>query len=209
MKRMLLVDDHVAVRRGLSDMLSSEMPELQIGFAGSEVEALRQATEFSWDMAIVDLSLKSKSGLDLIGLLKDRQPQIRILIYSMYPESQFGVRALRAGAYGYLTKDAEPEELIRAVKRILSGSRYISPGLVEHLAEAVVSNESEQPHLLLSNREDQVLRGLAAGKSLTQIGEELNVSVKTISTYRTRVLEKLHVSNNSEIVRYALEHKLI
>ena len=123
MKRMLLVDDHVAVRRGLSDMLTSEMPELQIGFAGSEVEALRQATEFLWDMAIVDLSLKSKSGLDLIGLLKDRQPQIRILIYSMYPESQFGVRALRAGAYGYLTKDAEPEELIRAVKRILSGSR--------------------------------------------------------------------------------------
>lgn len=209
MKRMLLVDDHVAVRRGLSDMLTSEMPELQIGFAGSEVEALRQATEFSWDMAIVDLSLKSKSGLDLIGLLKDRQPQIRILIYSMYPESQFGVRALRAGAYGYLTKDAEPEELIRAVKRILSGSRYISPGLAEHLAEAVVSNESEQPHLLLSSREDQVLRGLAAGKSLTQIGEELNVSVKTISTYRTRILEKLHIGNNSEIVRYALEHKLI
>ncbi|HJY08097.1 MAG TPA: response regulator transcription factor [Bryobacteraceae bacterium] len=209
MKRMLLVDDHVAVRRGLSDMLTSEMPELQIGFADSEVEALRQATEFLWDMAIVDLSLKSKSGLDLIGLLKDRQPQIRILIYSMYPESQFGVRALRAGAYGYLTKDAEPEELIRAVKRILSGSRYISPGLAEHLAEAVVSNESEQPHLLLSSREDQVLRGLAAGKSLTQIGEELNVSVKTISTYRTRILEKLHVGNNSEIVRYALEHKLI
>ena len=209
MKRMLLVDDHVAVRRGLSDMLTSEMPELQIGFADSEVAALCQATEFSWDMAIVDLSLKSKSGLDLIGLLKDRQPQIRILIYSMYPESQFGVRALRAGAYGYLTKDAEPEELIRAVKRILSGSRYISPGLAEHLAEAVVSNESEQPHLLLSSREDQVLRGLAAGKSLTQIGEELNVSVKTISTYRTRILEKLHVGNNSEIVRYALEHKLI
>ena len=95
------------------------------------------------------------------------------------------------------------------MKRILSGSRYISPGLAEHLAEAVVSNESEQPHLLLSSREDQVLRGLAAGKSLTQIGEELNVSVKTISTYRTRILEKLHVGNNSEIVRYALEHKLI
>jgi DNA-binding NarL/FixJ family response regulator len=127
----------------------------------------------------------------------------------MYPESQFGVRALRAGADGYLTKDAEPEELIRAVRRILSGSRYIGPGLAEHLAETVASNENGPPHLFLSDREDQVLRGLAAGKSLTQIGEELNLSVKTISTYRARILEKLHIGNNSELVRYTIEHKLL
>jgi|UPI00037F7F0B DNA-binding NarL/FixJ family response regulator len=209
MKRMLLIDDHVAVRRGLSDMLSGEIPDLQIGFADSETEALRQVSESIWDGAILDLSLKSRGGLDMIPLLKDRQPQIRILIYTMYPESQFGVRALRAGADGYLTKDAEPEELIRAVRRILSGSRYIGPGLAEHLAETVASNENGPPHLFLSDREDQVLRGLAAGKSLTQIGEELNLSVKTISTYRARILEKLHIGNNSELVRYTIEHKLL
>ncbi|HXR76034.1 MAG TPA: response regulator transcription factor [Bryobacteraceae bacterium] len=206
---MLLIDDHVAVRRGLSDMLSGEIPDLQIGFADSETEALRQVSESIWDGAILDLSLKSRGGLDMIPLLKDRQPQIRILIYTMYPESQFGVRALRAGADGYLTKDAEPEELIRAVRRILSGSRYIGPGLAEHLAETVASNENGPPHLFLSDREDQVLRGLAAGKSLTQIGEELNLSVKTISTYRARILEKLHIGNNSELVRYTIEHKLL
>jgi DNA-binding NarL/FixJ family response regulator len=209
MKRMLLIDDHVAVRRGLSDMLSAEIPDLQIGFAGSEAEALRQVSASPWDGAILDLSLKSRGGLDMIPLLKGQQPQIRILIYTMYPESQFGVRALRAGAVGYLTKDAEPEELVRAVKRILVGSRYIGPELAEYLAETIASNENGPPHLLLSDREDQVLRGLASGKSLTQIGEDLHLSVKTISTYRARVLEKLSLSNNSELVRYAIEHKLL
>jgi DNA-binding NarL/FixJ family response regulator len=209
MKRMLLIDDHVAVRRGLSDMLSAEIPDLQIGFAGSEAEALRQVSASPWDGAILDLSLKSRGGLDMIPLLKGQQPQIRILIYTMYPESQFGVRALRAGADGYLTKDAEPEELVRAVKRILVGSRYIGPELAEYLAETIASNENGPPHLLLSDREDQVLRGLASGKSLTQIGEDLHLSVKTISTYRARVLEKLSLSNNSELVRYAIEHKLL
>jgi DNA-binding NarL/FixJ family response regulator len=209
MKRMLLIDDHVAVRRGLSEMLSSELPELEIGFADSEAEALRLAAESTWDAAILDLSLKARGGLDMIHLLKIQQPQMRILIYTMYSESQFGVRALRAGADGYLTKDAESEELIRAVKRILSGNRYIGPGLAEQLAEAVASNDGGEPHLLLSAREDQVLRGLASGKSLTLIGGELNLSVKTISTYRTRILEKLHIENNSELVRYAVKHQLI
>lgn len=209
MKRVLLIDDHVAVRRGLSEMLSSEIPDVQIGCADSEAEALRRISELTWDAAVLDLSLKSRGGLEMIRVLKDQQPNIRILIYTMYPESQFGVRALRAGADGYLTKDADPEELIRAVKKILSGSRYIGPGLAEYLAETVASNEGGQPHLLLSDREDQVLRGLAAGKSLTQIGEDLNLSVKTISTYRARILEKLRIGNNSELVRYAIEHNLV
>jgi DNA-binding NarL/FixJ family response regulator len=127
----------------------------------------------------------------------------------MHPEEHFGLMALRAGADGYLTKDAEPEELIHAMKRILSGSRYISPNLAEYLAQAVTRCETSQPQLLLSDREYQVLQGLAAGKSLTQMGEEFNLSVKTISTYRSRPLEKLKLSNNSEVVRYALENKII
>jgi DNA-binding NarL/FixJ family response regulator len=209
MMRILVIDDHVAIRRGVSEMLESSFPEVVFGFAESEAEALQQMQSQNWDAAILDLNLKARGGLDLIRSLKDRQPQMRVLVYTMHPEEHFGLMALRAGADGYLTKDAEPEELIQATKRILSGSRYISPNLAEYLAQAVTRCETSQPQLLLSDREYQVLQGLAAGKSLTQMGEEFNLSVKTISTYRSRLLEKLKLSNNSEVVRYALENKII
>lgn len=207
--QILVIDDHVAIRRGVSEMLESSFPEVVFGFAESEAEALQQMQSQNWDAAILDLNLKARGGLDLIRSLKDRQPQMRVLVYTMHPEEHFGLMALRAGADGYLTKDAEPEELIQATKRILSGSRYISPNLAEYLAQAVTRCETSQPQLLLSDREYQVLQGLAAGKSLTQMGEEFNLSVKTISTYRSRLLEKLKLSNNSEVVRYALENKII
>jgi DNA-binding NarL/FixJ family response regulator len=209
MMQILVIDDHVAIRRGVSEMLESSFPEVVFGFAESEAEALQQMQSQNWDAAILDLNLKARGGLDLIRSLKDRQPQMRVLVYTMHPEEHFGLMALRAGADGYLTKDAEPEELIQATKRILSGSRYISPNLAEYLAQAVARCETSQPQLLLSDREYQVLQGLAAGKSLTQMGEEFNLSVKTISTYRSRLLEKLKLSNNSEVVRYALENKII
>jgi DNA-binding NarL/FixJ family response regulator len=209
MMQILVIDDHVAIRRGVSEMLESSFPEVVFGFAESEAEALQQMQSQNWDAAILDLNLKARGGLDLIRSLKDRQPQMRVLVYTMHPEEHFGLMALRAGADGYLTKDAEPEELIQATKRILSGSRYISPNLAEYLAQAVTRCETSQPQLLLSDREYQVLQGLAAGKSLTQMGEEFNLSVKTISTYRSRLLEKLKLSNNSEVVRYALENKII
>ena len=207
--QVLVIDDHVAIRRGISDMLHSSVPEATLGFAESEVDALQQLKTASWDAAILDLNLKGRGGLDLIRDLKDQQPQMRILIYTMHPEEHLGLMALRAGADGYLTKDSEPEELANALKRILSGGRYISPMLAELLAQAVTRRETSQPQLLLSDREYQVLQGLASGKSLTQMGEELNLSVKTISTYRSRLLEKLRLTNNSELVRYALEHKII
>jgi DNA-binding NarL/FixJ family response regulator len=209
MMQILVIDDHVAIRRGVSEMLESSFPEVVFGFAESEAEALQQMRSQSWDAAILDLNLKARGGLDLIRSLKDQQPQMRVLVYTMHPEEHFGLMALRAGADGYLTKDAEPEELIHATKRILSGSRYISPNLAESLAQALTRRETSQPQLLLSDREYQVLQGLAAGKSLTQMGEEFNLSVKTISTYRSRLLEKLKLANNSEVVRYALENKII
>jgi two-component system invasion response regulator UvrY len=207
--RILIVDDHVAVRRGLSDMISTEIEGAQFGLAESESEALQLVGTANWEVAILDLNLKARGGIDLIRSIKDQQPGIRILIYTMHPEEQFGLMALRAGADGYLTKDAEPEELFRAVKRIHSGNRYISPRLAEYLAQTVASDKPSGPQMLLSDREYQVLGGLAIGKSLTQIGEELRLSVKTISTYRTRILEKLHLANNSELVRYALENKIL
>jgi two-component system, NarL family, invasion response regulator UvrY len=206
---ILVIDDHVAIRRGVAEMLEAGFPEATCGLAESETDALQQMNGQSWDVAILDLNLKARGGLELIRELKDHQPQMKILIYTMHPEEHLGLMALRAGADGYLTKDAEPEQLIVAINRILGGGRYISPALAEYLAQAVTRHETSQPQLLLSDREYQVLQGLASGKSLTQMGQELSLSVKTISTYRSRLLEKLRLTNNSELVRYALENKII
>ena len=206
---ILVIDDHVAIRRGVAEMLQAGFPDAVFGFSEGESDAIEQMKSKSWEIAILDLNLKTRGGLDLIRELKDHQPQVRILIYTMHPEEHLGVMALRAGADGYLTKDTEPEQLIVATKRIIGGGRYISPMLAEYLAQAVTRQEASHPQLLLSDREYQVLQGLASGKSLTQMGQELRLSVKTISTYRSRLLEKLRLTNNSELVRYALENKII
>jgi two-component system invasion response regulator UvrY len=206
---ILVIDDHVAIRRGVAEMLQAGFPDAVFGFSEGDADALEQMKAKTWDVAILDLNLKTRGGLDLIRDLKDHQPQMKILIYTMHPEEHLGVMALRAGADGYLTKDAEPEQLIVATKRILGGGRYISQALAEYLAQAVTRQEASHPQLLLSDREYQVLQGLASGKSLTQMGQELRLSVKTISTYRSRLLEKLRLTNNSELVRYALENKII
>ena len=206
---ILVIDDHVAIRRGVVEMVEASFPDSVFGLAESEAEAVQQLNNQVWDLAILDLNLKARGGLELIRELKDRQPQMKILIYTMHPEEHLGLMALRAGADGYLTKDAESEQLIVALNRIQGGGRYISPALAEYLAQAVTRHETSQPQLLLSDREYQVLQGLASGKSLTQMGQELSLSVKTISTYRSRLLEKLRLTNNSELVRYALENKII
>ena len=206
---ILVIDDHVAIRRGVVEMLEASFPGSDFGLAESEVDALHQVNNQPWDVAILDLNLKARGGLELIRDLKDHQPQMKILIYTMHPEEHLCLMALRAGADGYLTKDAEPEQLVVAINRILGGGRYISPALAEYLAQAVTRQETSQPQLLLSDREYQVLQGLASGKSLTQMGQELSLSVKTISTYRSRLLEKHRLTNNSELVRYALENKII
>jgi DNA-binding NarL/FixJ family response regulator len=207
--RILVIDDHVAIRRGVSEMLEASIPDVSFGFAESELETIELLKSQVWDAAILDLNLKGRGGIELIRDLKDYHPHIRILVYTMNPEEHFGLAALRAGADGYLTKDAEPDYLVQALKRVLAGSRYISPQLAEYLAQAVTRRETSSPQMLLSDREYQVLQGLASGKTLTQMGGELNLSVKTISTYRTRLLEKLRLTNNSELVRYALENKIV
>jgi two-component system, NarL family, invasion response regulator UvrY len=207
--RVLVIDDHVAVRRGVVELLEGALGNAQFGQAESEAEALQHLNDKQWDAAILDLNLKARGGIDLIRSLKDSQPQIKVLVYTMHSEAHFGVMALRAGADGYLTKDSRPEELAQALKRILSGGRYVGAELAEHLANAVSGRETAQPELVLSEREYQVLQGLASGKSLTEMGENLHLSVKTISTYRSRILEKLQLNNNSELVRYALQHKII
>jgi two-component system, NarL family, invasion response regulator UvrY len=207
--RILVVDDHVATQRGLREIILCALPGTEIGFANSDSEALQALGGQHWDVAILDLSLPGRGGLELIGALKQRDPRVRFLIYTMHSEKQFGVRALRAGADGYLTKDSPPEEIARAVQRLLAGRRYISSDLAEQLTLAVQNENAGEEYRDLSHREDQVLRAIVAGKTLTEISVELNLSAKTITTYRARILEKLGLSNNAELIRYAIHHKLI
>jgi DNA-binding NarL/FixJ family response regulator len=206
---ILLVDDHAAIRRGVSDILAAEIDDLEFGFAGSEVEAMNALGSKTWDLVTVDLNLPGRGGLDLIRNIKALNRAPKILVYTMHSTDQLGVRALRAGADGYVTKDAHTDEVVLAVRSLLQGRRYISVALADQLATAVIEPESRSPHEGLSEREYQVLVRLASGHSLTQVGDELSLSVKTVSTYRGRVLEKLQLTGNSELVRYALKHKLI
>lgn len=206
--RILLVDDHAAVRRGLEQILGETVGKLEFGHASNRIGALQQVRAARWNLAIVDLSLEGQSGLDVIRLLKDEQPGLQVLVYSVYSERQFGLRAIRAGADGYLTKDRPAEEIAKAVLAILGGGQYISRELSELLLEAVKGGPRARLEAL-SDREHQVLKLLAAGKSPTGIGAELNLSAKTITTYRARILEKLALKTNAELVRYALENNLL
>ena len=204
--RILLIDDHVAVRKGLEQMLGSEFPFAVFGTAATAQKGIEEIERAAWDVAILDLSLREVSGLDLIRRMKDKQPRLSVLIYTMYPEEQFGIRALKAGADGYVTKDVAATEVVRAVKRLLSGARYISPALAERLAQKVTVRAHDKPHELLSNREFIVMRKMASGKSVSQIAADLSLSVKTVSTYRTRILSKLDLKTTAELLRYAIEN---
>ncbi len=204
--RILLIDDHVAVRKGLEQMLGSEFPFAVFGAASTAQRCVEEIERATWDVAILDLSLREVSGLDLIRRMKEKQPRLAVLIYTMYPEEQFGIRALKAGADGYVTKDVASIEVVRAVKRLLAGARYISPALAERLAQKVAVRAHDKPHELLSNREFIVLRKMGSGKSVSQIAAELTLSVKTVSTYRTRILSKLELKTTAELLRYAIEN---
>lgn len=207
MPRILIVDDHFAIREGLAQMLSSQFPGAVLSAAGQAHEALQQLATGRLDIVILDLNLPGRGGLDVIRELKDASPTTGVLVYTVHPEDQFGVRTLRAGADGYVTKDQAASDVIEAIQRILQGRRYISPRLAECLANYV--STPEQPHDLLSDREMQILRLLAEGRKPTEIAAELHLSIKTVSTYRTRILEKLKLSSSADIIRYAIRHNLV
>jgi len=202
--RILLVDDHAIVRRGLKALLSHEFPAV-FGEAGDAWGAVEQLQKHTWDVALFDITLPGKSGLDLLKDVKAEWPGLPVLILSGHMEDQFAVRALRAGAGGYITKASAPAELAGAVRRILAGGRYVSAALAEKLVVRVTRNLTEIPHETLSDREYDVMSRIALGMTSTEIGEDLSLSVKTISTYRARVLEKLRVRNNAAIVQYAIQ----
>jgi DNA-binding NarL/FixJ family response regulator len=207
--RILLIDDHVAIREGLSLMLSAAFPGSRFAGAANAAEALDQVSLGRWDLAILDLNLPGRGGLELIRELKDAAPLMGVLVYTVHPDEQFGVRALRAGADGYVTKDQPAADVIEAIRRIRDGKRYIGPSLAESLAR-VVSGQSAAPSLdLLSDRELQILRWLAAGLTPTVIAGSLNLSVKTVSTYRSRLLGKLELNSTADLIRYALQNQLV
>jgi two-component system invasion response regulator UvrY len=209
MMRILIVDDHAIVRRGLRELLSDEFHGAAFGEASDARQALEELRKKEWDVALLDIALPGKSGLDLLKELKAEWPGLPVLIVSAHPEDQFAVRALKAGAGGYMTKESAPEELAKAIRKILTGGRYVSPALAEKLALGVTKDLTRTPHETLSDREYEVMSRIASGKTVTEIAEELSLSSKTISTYRVRVLEKLGVKNSAEIVQYALRNGLV
>lgn len=205
MIRVVIADDHAVVRKGLRQILSAE-PGIELGGEASNAEELlRLVRRQRWDVVVLDITMPGKSGLEVLRELKQERPTLPVLILTIHAEDQFGVRAIKAGAVGYLTKEGAPTELVRAIRTVVAGGTYISPALTEALAASV-----DAPlHQVLSDREYEVLRLLASGKTATGIARELRLSVKTISTYRSRILDKLRLKNTAELMQYAIRNRLI
>lgn len=209
MTRVLIVDDHAIVRKGLKQIVA-DTPDITVaGEAKNGYEALDMISKYNYDVVLLDISMPGMSGLDVLKQLINQKPRLRILILSIYPEEQYAVRTLKAGASGYLTKDSAPEELVAAIREVSSGGNYISRSLGEKLVANLKRDESKQPHEALSDREFQVMRMIASGKKGKEIAEELLLSVKTVSTYRRRILDKLGIKNNSALIRYAMQNRLL
>lgn len=208
MSRILIVDDHAVVRSGLRQFLAGSSDCIVIEEAGNGQEALRLALETHWDLILLDLWLPDLNGLEVLKRVKREKPDLPILVFSMHDEDDYAMIALEAGAAGFLPKGSSSEEILDAIRRASQGSKYLSSHLTEKLLSGSAAAGKKLPHESLSAREADVMRQLSRGESLTQIAERLHLSPKTISTYRTRVLEKLHLDSNAELVRYVVKHKL-
>ncbi len=209
MIRVLIADDHTVVRRGLRQILLE-------GFAGAHVEEVPDAEELvkrvmqdEWDVIISDLSMPGRSGLDALQQIKQLNPKLPVLILSIHPEDHYALRVLKAGASGYLSKDSAPDELVNAVKKVLLGKKYITDSIAEKLAAVLDKDSNKAPHEILSDREFSVLKLLAAGKSVSDIADSLFLSVTTVSTYRSRIMQKMDMKSNADLTLYAVEHKLL
>lgn len=209
MINVLVVDDHALIRKGLK-MLLEESPDVHVkGEAETGMQAIDMVREQSFDLVLLDISLSDKHGIDVLKQLKSEQPDIKIIVLSMYPEEQYGVRALKAGAMGYINKQSAPEKLVGAIQQVIGGKKYISAPLAEQLLSNLIGESHELMHQNLSNREYQTLCLMASGKSLTEISEIMVLSPKTVSVYRARMMEKMGFKNNAEAVHYAIAHDLV
>jgi DNA-binding NarL/FixJ family response regulator len=209
MLKILIADDHPIVRKGLKQILSEESDMGVVGEAQNSQEVLELVRKQDWDIVILDITMPGRGGIDVLKELKHERPKLPVLMLSVHPEDQYAVRALKAHASGYMTKDSAPEELVKAIRKILRGGKYISSTLAEKLAFDL-ETETEKPlHETLSDREHQVLLMIASGKTVSEIAKELSLSVKTIDTYRARILEKMKMKTNAELTHYAIKNKLV
>jgi two-component system invasion response regulator UvrY len=204
MTRILLIDDHPMVRQGIGRILTSALPQVEIGEAGSGEEALARLCDGTWDAVLLDLTLPGDHGARILRRMRQQFPTTPVLVVSMHPAEEFAAEALRAGAAGYLAKNSDPAEIVRAVSAVLRGERLGPPA-----SAAATRPGGVLPHSLLSDREYQVLRLIGAGRTVSQIAEELSLSVKTVSTYRTRILEKMNLHTTAELMHYVITHRLI
>ena len=209
MVRVLIADDHAILRRGLLEILMRELPGSICGEAKDAQEVLAQVQDHYWDLLILDITMPGRSGLDVLKDIRAIRPKLPVLVLSMHPEDQYGKRILKAGASGYMNKESAPEELIKAIRKVLAGGYYVSTDLAEKLASSLREDVSRPIHELLSDREFEVLRMIAAGKTVTQIGEELHLGVTTVSTYRARILEKLDKTTTAELIHFAIQNHVI
>jgi DNA-binding NarL/FixJ family response regulator len=207
--RILLVDDHFVVRQGLKAILLERYPEGIFGESSSAQEALQLIWKGTWDVVLLDISIPGRGGLDVLKEIRKARPKLPVIIVSMHPEEQFAIRVLRLGASSYVRKDSAGRELVEAVAAALKGGKYITPALAERLAVNLEQDQAGPRHESLSDREYQVMCLLASGKTVKEVGVELSLSPKTVSTYRSRILEKLSLENNSKLMRYAVQHGLV
>jgi DNA-binding NarL/FixJ family response regulator len=209
MKRILICDDHSAIRNGVKLILANEFNEIEFGEAINAIEIFKKLKEEKWDLIILDMDMPGRNGLEVLKQLKSEKSEVPILMFSMHPEGQIAVRALRSGAAGYLSKDTADTELVKAIQLILAGKRYITPAIAELLADQLENPLNKAPHELLSDREYQTLLLIASGRTVSQIAEELSLSITTVSTYRTRILEKTAMKTSAELTSYAIRNNLV
>ncbi len=207
--RILIVDDHAVVRTGLKQILNEASEPFEMEEAASGCDAVKKVREGDWDMVLLDIGLPDKNGIEVLKQIKSEHKKLPVLMLSMYPEDQYAVRALRAGASGYMTKESAPDELLNAITKVSNGGRYVSAELAEMLVFGLDEDSDKPAHEQLSDREYEVLRMIASGKAVSEIAEELKLSVKTISTYRARILEKMNMRHNAELTHYAIKHGLV
>jgi DNA-binding NarL/FixJ family response regulator len=209
MIRILVADDHAVVREGLKQILGDNPEMVLAGEARSGEEALDKVREGQWDVVVLDISLPDRSGLDVLKQIRSERPDLPILVLTMHAEEQYAVRVLRAGAAGYLTKESAPEQLVAAIKKVARGGKYVSPALAEDLAFHLLSHPQKPLHETLSDREFQVLCMIASGKKSKEIADELCLSIKTVSTHRARILQKMRMKSNAELIHYSIRNRLV
>ena len=209
MRRFLIADDHTVVRKGLKQILLDSFPSAFVEEVGDAEDLFKKVMEEEWDVVITDISMPGRSGLEVLQQIRQSFPKLPILVLSIHSEDQYAIRVLKAGASGYLTKNMAPEELVKAVNRVMMGKKYITPSIAEKLATTIGQEVEKLPHEYLSDREFEVLKLLAKGQSVSDIAEKISLSPTTVSTYRARIMAKMNLKNNADLTLYSIENKLM